>query len=245
MRKFYFVISVFFALFCFLSCAPQNEPTDPDNDDYNDTWSDSGNEVLDPPVASFSVSKQQPLTIVLTNKSRNAVSYKWNFGDGNTSTEKNPVHKYGSKGVYRVKLYAYNSDYKYDMYESNVTVENPSKIYFAGITYEKLSVNNKYVHFELLDDDIFTTTWCTSTAKLLSTANLPYDFILQNPVLMDGLEDDEWYAIQLYSSDTPDDEGTKLAGFRFDTDELLDGYPEGFTWNENEGCKISCYFTYE
>lgn len=135
MRKFYFVISVFFALFSFLSCAPQNEPTDPDNDDYNDTWSDSGNEVLDPPVASFSVSKQQPLTIVLTNKSRNAVSYKWNFGDGNTSTEKNPVHKYGSKGVYRVKLYAYNSDYKYDMYELNVTVENPSKIYFAGITY--------------------------------------------------------------------------------------------------------------
>lgn len=243
MRKFYFVVSVFFVLF---SCTPQYEPVIPDNDDnYDDTWTDDQNKETEPPVAFFSVSKRQPLTIVLNNKSSNAVSYKWDFGDGNTSTDMNPIHRYASKGVYKVRLYAYNSDYKYDMYESNVTVENPSKIYFAGITYEKLSVNNKYVRFTLVDDDIFTTTWVSSVYTLLSTANLPYEFILQNPVLMDGLYDDEWYAIRLYSSETPDGDGTLLAGFRFDTAELLDGYPEGFTWGENEGCKISCYFIYE
>ena len=31
-------------------------------------------------------------------------SWEWNFGDGNTSTEQNPVHTYSSAGIYTVKL---------------------------------------------------------------------------------------------------------------------------------------------
>lgn len=243
MRKFYFVVSVFFVLF---SCTPQYEPVIPDNDDnYDDTWTDDQNKETEPPVAFFSVSKRQPLTIVLNNKSSNAVSYKWDFGDGNTSTDMNPIHRYASKGVYKVRLYAYNSDYKYDMYESNVTVENPSKIYFMGITYEKLAVNNKYVKFTLYDDDIFTTTWVNSTYKLLSTANLPYDFILQSPKLMDGLYDDEWYVIRLYYSETPDGDGIDMGGFKLETSYLLENYPEVVYWSEYKGSKIRCYFSYE
>lgn len=241
-----------FALSLLISCGPTYDPMFPDTTDPGDVSGGNDNtndyEDQDPPVlpsAFFSVSKRQPLTIVCSNRSSNATHYRWDFGDGHTSTDENPVHKYDSKGVYRVRLYAYNNDYQKDEYEQTITVEAPRKIYFKGITYEKLSVNNTYVRFTLVDDDIFTTTWVNSTYKLLSTANLPYDFILQNPVLMDGLEDDEWYAIYLYSSDTPDGDGTSLAGFQFDTAELLNNYPEGFTWSEYKGCKISCYFMYE
>src|SRR6476661_1991354 len=44
----------------------------------------------------------QDLTII--NKSENAISYTWEFGDGSTSTEKEPKHKYATAGNYTVKL---------------------------------------------------------------------------------------------------------------------------------------------
>src|SRR5687768_18125934 len=32
------------------------------------------------------------------------VSYQWHFGDGNTSTEINPVHSYTTGGLFSIKL---------------------------------------------------------------------------------------------------------------------------------------------
>ena len=36
--------------------------------------------------------------------------YSWDFGDGSTSTQKNPVHKYSKKGIYNVRLTVSNTD---------------------------------------------------------------------------------------------------------------------------------------
>lgn len=55
------------------------------------------------PVAGFTWS-QAGLMISFNNTSLNAVSYLWNFGDGNTSTEASPVHTYSSDGTYLVSL---------------------------------------------------------------------------------------------------------------------------------------------
>ncbi len=46
------------------------------------------------------------LTVTFTNESTVTppVTYLWDFGDGETSTEKDPVHTYASKGEYTVKL---------------------------------------------------------------------------------------------------------------------------------------------
>ena len=44
-------------------------------------------------------------TINLSNTSVNAISYVWDFGDGNTSTLLNPAHTYSSAGTYTIKLY--------------------------------------------------------------------------------------------------------------------------------------------
>jgi PKD repeat protein len=46
------------------------------------------------------------LTVAFTNLSTNAVSYIWNFGDGNTSTAVNPFHTYAANGIYEVCLIA-------------------------------------------------------------------------------------------------------------------------------------------
>lgn len=43
-------------------------------------------------------------TVTFENKSVDAVSYSWDFGDGETSTEENPVHTYAGEGVYEVTL---------------------------------------------------------------------------------------------------------------------------------------------
>jgi PKD repeat protein len=49
------------------------------------------------------------LTVTFTNKSEDAVSYEWDFGDGTTSTEESPVHTYPGKGKYVPTLYATTS----------------------------------------------------------------------------------------------------------------------------------------
>jgi PKD repeat protein len=41
-----------------------------------------------------------------TNKSSNGISYKWDFGDGNTSTDESPVYIYSATGTYTVTLTA-------------------------------------------------------------------------------------------------------------------------------------------
>jgi PKD repeat protein len=43
------------------------------------------------------------------NLSQNSNAYKWDFGDGETSTEKEPFHKYMEEGVYDITLWAYDT----------------------------------------------------------------------------------------------------------------------------------------
>ena len=71
--------------------------------------------VLDKPKAGFSatgslVQCRVPSTVQFTNSSAGAVSYKWLFGDGDSSTASNPSHNYITAGFYTVKLVAFNSN---------------------------------------------------------------------------------------------------------------------------------------
>ncbi len=62
------------------------------------------------PIASFSVSNNGHLLGVETvflNQSSGAISYLWNFGDGNSSNEQHPRHIYQETGNYSVTLTVY------------------------------------------------------------------------------------------------------------------------------------------
>jgi PKD repeat protein/DMSO/TMAO reductase YedYZ molybdopterin-dependent catalytic subunit len=65
------------------------------------------------PVAWFSGTPTTgivPLTVGFTDETMGTVtSYLWTFGDGSTSTEKNPSHQYNATGTYTVKLTVTNS----------------------------------------------------------------------------------------------------------------------------------------
>jgi len=62
-----------------------------------------------PPVPDFSANITKglyPLAVQFTDNSSSAESIEWDFGDGNTSTDLNPVHTYSEAGLYTVSLTA-------------------------------------------------------------------------------------------------------------------------------------------
>ncbi len=59
-------------------------------------------------IANFTFITSQ-LTATFTDASILAVSHSWDFGDGNTSTEVNPVHTYATAGTYDVTLTTTNA----------------------------------------------------------------------------------------------------------------------------------------
>lgn len=62
---------------------------------------------LTPPSASFSaIETQDFLTYEFSNSSASAINFSWDFGDGGTSTDKNPTHTFPAEGSYNVTLEA-------------------------------------------------------------------------------------------------------------------------------------------
>ncbi|MBR9919828.1 MAG: PKD domain-containing protein [Bacteroidetes bacterium] len=53
-----------------------------------------------------------PAEIAFVNESEKAEAYLWDFGDGQTSTEAAPVHRYANSGRYEVRLEAIRGDKK-------------------------------------------------------------------------------------------------------------------------------------
>lgn len=70
-----------------------------------------------PPSAGFDVGQSEInfLEYTFTNSSTGAVTYEWDFGDGNTSTDESPTHVYAEAAEYEVTLTAIN--------ESNLSTE--------------------------------------------------------------------------------------------------------------------------
>ena len=62
-----------------------------------------------PPTAAFDFTVDGSV-VTFENKSINAESYSWEFGDGNGSSEESPVHDYMNDGIYTAKLTADNAN---------------------------------------------------------------------------------------------------------------------------------------
>lgn len=56
------------------------------------------------PAGSATSVQSHPLTVAFTGARSGGVSYAWDFGDGNTSTEANPRHTYARVGTYDATL---------------------------------------------------------------------------------------------------------------------------------------------
>ena len=102
------------------------------------------------PVASFDASSTTgiaPLRITFTDKSTGSpTSWSWNFGDGGTSTSKNPVHQFTKTGIFTVNLTANNKNGSSSISSQIVVLENsvslPAAAFSASPTtgYAQLKV---------------------------------------------------------------------------------------------------------
>lgn len=66
--------------------------------------SDQDTVKVSPLISQFSYTDDGNATITCTDASVGATSWLWDFGDGNTSTEQNPIHTYEAEGDYVITL---------------------------------------------------------------------------------------------------------------------------------------------
>lgn len=84
------------------------------------------------PIAQFTYSgaEKAPAVVKFENTSEKAESYEWDFGDGQTSEEFAPAHKYKQSGIYQVQLKAIKqgkSRSKSRILEQQVIITPPDK----------------------------------------------------------------------------------------------------------------------
>jgi len=83
-----------------------------DNNMCSDTV-DYDVEVFDRPIAAFEINENfenQQGSVYLNNVSQGGSTYYWDFGNGETSEEENPVVQYSEDGIYTITLIAYNDE---------------------------------------------------------------------------------------------------------------------------------------
>jgi PKD repeat protein len=81
------------------------------------------------PEADFTatpVSGQAPVTVTFADTSKNEpTSWRWDFGDGETSTEQSPSHEYGLAGSYTVTLTTANDEGSDDIVKQALITVTP------------------------------------------------------------------------------------------------------------------------
>ncbi|MED1412852.1 MULTISPECIES: collagenase ColA [Bacillus] len=86
------------------------------------------------------------------SESGKIISYLWNFGDGTTSTEANPAHVYGEKGIYTVELTVKDSRGKESKEQAKVTVKQDPQT-GGSLEEEKVLPFNTLVKGNLITPD--------------------------------------------------------------------------------------------
>ena len=199
---------------------------------------------LPEPTANFTYTTQAPLTVVFTNTSTNATSYEWDFGDGKTSTEMNPTHRYEQVTSYTVTLVAKNSTSS-KQYRETIKLSTP-KVYVKGIEYIAIGKEDKYYRSVCEDDDLFTNTWwSTGYTPLLNSSKLRYRYDFSSPVELTGLDGDNYYTVYVYWNNTTSGNGTQILKQKMYTSDIKK-YPE-YIWliNDNIDTSIAVLFEYK
>ena len=83
------------------------------------------------PIADFSYSTDTriaPANVTFQNESKKALTYEWDFGDGNKSTEETPRHQYLSSGNYTIILRASNGK-KESVKEQRLVIDAPEQCF--------------------------------------------------------------------------------------------------------------------
>ncbi|GAB4515603.1 MAG: hypothetical protein Tsb004_24610 [Allomuricauda sp.] len=131
-------------------------------------------------------------TVEFINISEKATSYQWDFGDGDTSTEINPIKTYTASGTYTVVLTASNTAGATSTFEDEITIVIKAPITLP-ITFDNNNVNYDLgvstfngAAFEILDNpDVSGTNDKSSKVGKITNSGAAFEgifFDLGTPV---------------------------------------------------------------
>lgn len=172
---------------------------------------------------SYTTFESDARRVQFTNKSSSALyNFSWDFGDGDTSTEKNPEKLYWRNGQYVVTLTAWGRDsqQKY-VREKTISIHSDepdlmSNIYIKGFKLYNIPSDGRYYRFSVvakktLDDKASTIINSGYTPKLYNS-DLPKSFVLQAPVYINillNMVDYEYLMVYVYQSTDNTKDGTQ------------------------------------
>ena len=154
-----------------------------------------------PPNANFTWAPETPTdleTIQFTDLSTDSdgtiVSWHWDFGDGNTSTEQNHTHRYGNNGIYTITLTIWDDDNASDTISKQINVSNVPPV--ADFTWNPETPN------QIIENVTFTSQSIDPDGTII---NYTWDFgdgntsYKQNPT--HGYADNRTYTVTLTVTD--------------------------------------------
>jgi len=215
---------------------------------YNDVWY-AGSRI---PVANFTTNNTYgttPLAIAFTDTSNNApTSWLWNFGDNETSTQKNPIHSYPSAGIYTLSLRAINAAGNNTLVRNNLitviaaplpngvnwslatpSAAWPGKSNFAATVYDnKMWVMGGYY----AKNDVWSSadgkTWTQATAAAPWAGRNRFSAVTFNNKMwvLGGIangaaQNDVWYSTSTYGNSWAKVPGAPLWAARYDQTALV------------------------
>lgn len=146
------------------------------------------------------------------------LNYRWDFGDGSTSTSTSPQHAYDSRGTYTIQLIVATGPGCSDTSSQTLFISEPPVADYS------LPVNEGCAPFELQLNDL-------SSGDNITTRYLIEGDTLSSPTyIFDSITDDRWFTItQLVEN---------ACGFRTNLDSVLvHPYPQArFGIDADEGC---------
>ena len=187
------------------------------------------------PTANFTHTASG-LTVKFTNQSKNASTYYWDFGDGKTSTEKNPTHTYKEAGTYIVALDAINGEKK-NTQRKSVTVTVPTEVAVIGFRFDKVGLDGKYWTARLDDTGpVYISTWAEISPYRLYQSDTPKTIKFSSPIQLKNLSMHKTYTIYAHWSDKSNSGFTqRLKQTIYRDSELYRGYPTEITKKNNAG----------
>lgn len=94
------------------------------------------------PTSEYTVTNSSQGLVYFLNSSTNATSYKWDFGDGYSSTEQSPSHVYSRNGIYSSSLTSYGPG----GFTINIKGVNVTNITGSLVVYKAFSTGNTNIY---------------------------------------------------------------------------------------------------
>ena len=160
------------------------------NNNCKDTLTKQKYVYIRPPVANYqtSLNCSKPFERVFTDKSVDAKTWTWDFGDGSTSKDKSPVHTFDKTGTYMIKLTVANEQcFDSMLVKLQVVDEHPS---FTHNYETKGACRNDVVTFtatNIITSNINSYNWIfgdkTSTGLIGNAATATHKYLASGSYL--------------------------------------------------------------